>query len=123
MIAVDHPALVGVQEGVGERNADLHDLLVAERLRGEQRGEGLAVDELGDQVEGVVLDAGLVQRDDRGVAEARGGQRLTVARSRSSPSPPAGRGIALTATSRSSSPSWARHTTPKPPAPRRSSRW
>ena len=75
-VAVDHPTLVGVQEGVGERNADLQDLLVAERLRGEQLGEGVAVDELGDQVEDVVLDARLVQSDDRGVSEARGRKRL-----------------------------------------------
>ena len=89
-----------------------------ERLGGDQLGEGLAVDQLGDQVEGVLLGARLVQGDDRGMGETGGGERLAVARSRSSP---AGSAIALTATSRSSSSSWARHTTPKPPAPRRSS--
>ena len=74
---MDDPATVSVQEGLGERDADLQDLLVAERTRAAiSCGEGLAVDELGDQVEGVVLDAGLVQGDDRGVSEARGGERL-----------------------------------------------
>ena len=66
-VAVDHPARVGVARALGERQADLQDLFVLERLRGDQLGEGLAVDELRDQIEGVVDRARLVQRDDRRV--------------------------------------------------------
>ena len=73
----------------------------------------------GDQVEGVVLGAGLVQRDDRRVRETGGRQRLS-ARPTGVPGPLCG--IRLSATSRCSSSSRARHTTPKPPSPRRSSR-
>ncbi len=75
-VTVDHPAPVGVQKRVGERDPDFDHLLVAERVVGDQLGEGVTVNQLGDQVEGVVLDAGLVQSDDRGVREAGGGERL-----------------------------------------------
>ena len=81
-VAVDHPARVGVHERVGERDPDFEHLLVAERLGCDQLREGVAVHQLGDQVEGVVLGAGLVQGDDRGMREAGGGERLARARAR-----------------------------------------
>ena len=51
------------------------------RLGGEGRDtqrvfEGLAVDELGDQIERVADRTRLVQRDDRGVGQPRAGERL-----------------------------------------------
>ena len=52
------------------------DLLVAQRIGGDQLGEGVAVDQLGDQVEGVLLGACLVQGDDRGMRQTGGGERL-----------------------------------------------
>ena len=47
-VAVDDPARVGMRERGGERSADLQDLLVRERLLGDQPRERVAVDELGD---------------------------------------------------------------------------
>ena len=118
-VAVDHAARVGVGERAGERDADLEDLLVLERIGGDQPGERVAVDQLGDQVEGVVDRARLVQRDDRGMRQARGRERL--ARGALAVAALAGPSeTRLTATSRCSSSSWARQTTPKPPAPSRS---
>ena len=130
-VAVDHAAGVSMGEGVRECQADLGDPPVGEIAAGDQLGEGLAVDELGDQVESVVLDVGLVQGDDRRMGQAGGGERLATGAvgHASSPAPTVaavgasgGRGMRLSATSRCRSSSWARQTTPKPPAPRRSRR-
>ena len=61
-----------------EREADLEQLLVGERVGGDQLREGVAVDQLGDQVEGVLRGARLVQDDDRRVRQARAGERLAA---------------------------------------------
>ena len=75
-VAMDHPAPVCVPERVGERDPDFEDLFIAQRFSRDQLGEGVALDQLGDQVEGVLLGTGLVQGDDRGMGQAGGGERL-----------------------------------------------
>ena len=75
-VAMDDAARMCVGERIGECEADLEHVLVGKRAAGDQLGECIAVDQLADQVEGVVDCAGLVQRDDRRVRQARGGQRL-----------------------------------------------
>ena len=75
-VAVDHPAGVGVGERVGEGDADLQQLLVREGVPRHQLREGLTIDELGDEIEGVVVDVGLVQRHDRRMGQTRRRERL-----------------------------------------------
>ena len=76
-VAVDDAAGVGVVERLAEVGADLADLAVAERARrGLSRARVVAVDQLGDQQRVAVLLADLVEGDDAGVVEARGGLRL-----------------------------------------------
>ncbi len=75
-VAVDHAARVRVLECARQRKADLEHLLVGERLLRDQLRERVALDQLGDQVEGAVVCARLVQRDDRRVREARRRERL-----------------------------------------------
>ena len=75
-VAMDHPAGMGVGERLGKARADQQDLLVLELIVGDQLGKGLPTDELGHEVEGVPVDVGLVQRDDRRVAQPCRGERL-----------------------------------------------
>ena len=77
-VSVDDTARVGVGDRGGEGEADLEDLLVGELVRADQRRERVAVDELGDEVEVLARRARLVQRDDRGMGQAGGGERLTL---------------------------------------------
>ena len=65
-----------VLERTHERQPDLEDLLVGKPILGDQQSQGVALDQLGDQVESVVVGARLVQSHDRRVSQARGGERL-----------------------------------------------
>ena len=85
----------------------------------QQLAEGVAAHELGDEVDGLVVAAGLVERDDRRVRQARRGQRLALGPRGRGASPSTG--IRLTATGRSSRSSRASQTAPKPPEPSSSS--
>ena len=67
-VAVDHPARVGVLERVAERDADARHVAVRDRLRARQLGKGSAPNELGHQVDVVLVGGQLVHGDD-----ARGG--------------------------------------------------
>ena len=69
-------ARVSVVERLAEVGADLADLAVAERAVAVELGEGRAVDQLGDEQGVAVLLAHLVEGDDAGVVEPRGGLRL-----------------------------------------------
>jgi hypothetical protein len=69
---------VGVDQRVAERDADLQDLLVGERILCHQARERLAFHQLGGEVEAAVLLRGLIQSDDRRVGEPRG--RVGLAR-------------------------------------------
>ena len=75
-------ALVRVLERVAQRQADPQDVAVGQRARCLQRGERAALDELADQVARVVLLAGVVEPDDAGVVEARGGLAPPAGRAR-----------------------------------------
>ena len=77
-VAVDHAALVGVAERLGEREADAQDVAVAERAVALQHVERAAAHQLGDQVATVAIVAGVVDRHDPRVVEARRGQRLAL---------------------------------------------
>ena len=77
-IAMNNAVGMGMGERVGQREADLEQFLVDQRLGGEQLREGVAVDQLGDQVEGVLRGARLVQDDDRRVCQTRAGECLTA---------------------------------------------
>ena len=113
-VAMDDPARVRVREGSDEREADLEDLLVARaRRRRSGCGERLAVDQLGDQVEGSPRP-----RTPRTARRSRGatGERRRAPRGLARSLSPSGpRRMRLTATSRWSSSSRARQTSPKPP--------
>ena len=103
-VSVDDAAGVGVVERLAEIGTDLADLAVAERALADQRVEGRAVDELGDEQGAAVLLTHLVERDYPRVIEPRRGLRLAQ-------HPPDRRrraeSIAFTATGRSSRPSQA----------------
>jgi hypothetical protein len=75
-VAVDHAALVGVCEGIGQRDADSQDVAVAQLPVGRELRERAAVHQLGDEVARSRLLAGVVQGDDAGVVEPRRGDRL-----------------------------------------------
>ena len=76
---MDHAALVRVRERGAERRADPQDVAIRQRAVAQQVGERRALDELGDEVDGVLVAAGLEERDDPGVRQPRGGQRLALA--------------------------------------------
>ena len=120
-VAVDHPARVGVLERVAQRGADARHVAVGHRALAGQLLERGAVHQLGHQVDVVVVRAHLVERDDARVVQPRGRERLALD-ARALDRRRRSRGTTFTATSRSSFSSWARQTTPKPPAPRRRSR-
>jgi hypothetical protein len=65
-----------VGERASDRDADLEQLLVLERIVGDQLGEGLAVNELGDQVEAPLGGLRLIEGDDRRMRQSRRGERL-----------------------------------------------
>ena len=75
-VAVDDRARVGMVERLAEIGADLADLAVAEVAVAVEPGQGLAVDQLGDEQGVAVLLAHLVEGDDPGMVEARRGLRL-----------------------------------------------
>ncbi len=109
-------ARVRVGQRVAQRHADAEHVAVAQRTVVEEVAERVAADELGDEVDGVLVAARLVERDDRRVRQPRRGERLALG---ALAAPPAS-GIRLTATGRSSRRSRASQTVPNPPAPRRS---
>ena len=78
-VAVDDAALVGVGERGAQRRADPQHVAVRQLAVAQQVGERRPLDELGDEVDGVLVAAGLVQRDDARVRQPRGGQRLALA--------------------------------------------
>ena len=65
-------------ERLAEHRADPQELAVADPPAGEQLRQARAADRLGDQVVGVLVGAGLIQCDDRRVAEAGRGDRLAL---------------------------------------------
>ena len=75
---MDHAARVRVLERVAQRDADADDVEVRERALALEHPERAAAHELGDEVVGLVVAAGLVERDDPRVREPRGGQRLAL---------------------------------------------
>ncbi len=75
-VAVDHALRMRVLERPHERQADLQDLLVGELILGDQPGKRLALDQLGDQVERILVRGRLVQPHDRRVREASRDERL-----------------------------------------------
>ena len=78
-VAVDDAARVRVRERGAERRADPQHVAVRQRAVAQQVGERRPLDELGDEVDGVLVAAGLVERDDPGVRQPRGGERLALA--------------------------------------------
>ena len=77
-VAVDHAAGVRMGQRLAQRRADHHDVAVRQRPLGQQLPERRAADELGDEVARLLVGAGLVERDDARMAEARGGLRLAL---------------------------------------------
>ena len=75
---MDHAALVGVGERVGQRQPDPQHVAVRQLAGGLELREGAAFDQLGDEVAGVVLLARIEQRDDRVVVEPRDRPRLAL---------------------------------------------
>ncbi len=66
-VAVDHTPGVGMGESARERQADLEHLLVGELAGCDQPRQGAPLDQLGDQVEGLLDHTCLIQGDDRRV--------------------------------------------------------
>ena len=58
---------------------DPHGVAIGQLAVAQQLGERATAHELGDEVDGLVVAAGLVQRDDRGVRQPRGRKRLALA--------------------------------------------
>ena len=77
-VAVHDPAPVRVGERVAQRDADAQDVAVRQGAVGHEVAERAPADELGDEVDGVVVAARLVERDDPGVRQARGGLGLAL---------------------------------------------
>ena len=78
-VAVDDPLLVGVVERVAERRRRSRTMSRSDsRPVGQQPRRASRRDELGDQVGALVVDRRLVQGDDPGMGEPRGGPRLTL---------------------------------------------
>src|ERR1700722_2173250 len=75
-VAVDHAARVRVLQRAQQRHANLEHLLVCQLVLGNQLRKRRSVDHLRDQVEGILVRAGLVQRHDRRVREPRRSVRL-----------------------------------------------
>ena len=75
---MDHAALVGVRERVGEREPDPQHVAVRQLAGGLELRERAALDQLGDEVAAAVLLAGVEQRDDRVVVEPRDRARLAL---------------------------------------------
>ena len=78
-VAVHDAAAVRVLERAAQREADPQHVAVAQRALGAQLVQRAPVDELGDQVAGPGVLAGVEDRDDARVVEAPGGQRLAAA--------------------------------------------
>ena len=78
-VTVHDAARMRVLERVAERHPDQDDIAVGEVAAGEQLGERAPADELGHEVDRVLVAAGLVQRDDPGVRQARRRERLALA--------------------------------------------
>ena len=77
-VAVDHAALVGVVERVGEREPDPQHVAVRELARRLELRQRAPLDQLGDQVAAAVLLAGVEQRHDRVVVQPGDGARLAL---------------------------------------------
>ena len=75
---MDDAALVRVQQRVAEGEADAQDVAVGQLLGVRELRERAPLDQLGDQVARAVLLAGVVDRDDPGVLQARGRDRLAA---------------------------------------------
>ena len=75
-VAVDDPARVCVRERVAKREADRDHVTVRQGALVLQVGERAPADELRDEVERALVRLRLVDRDDRRVAEPRGGARF-----------------------------------------------
>ena len=82
---MDDSARVRVDEGIAHRDADEHDVVVRERAFAEQFVEGRPADELGDEVDGLVVATRLEQRHDRRVREPGRRQRLALGARRRTP--------------------------------------
>ncbi len=69
-VTVDHTALVGVEEGVGDLGSDPHHRLGQERPASrEPCGQGFALDELEDDRRALGAHVDVVDRNDSGVAQ------------------------------------------------------
>ncbi len=77
-VAVDDPLRVGVRERLAERDPDLGDVAVRQLAGAQQLRHRPAAHELGHEVGAAVLGAGLVERHDRRVRQARGRARLLL---------------------------------------------
>ena len=75
---MDDPAGVRVRERVTERGADPQDVAVGQRAGLDEIGERRAADELGDEVDRLVVAARLVERDDARMLQPRGSERLAL---------------------------------------------
>ena len=75
-VAVDDAAPVRVLERVGQREADAQDVAVRQLAGRRERVERAPAHELGDEVAGLGVLAGVEHGDDARVVEPRGGERL-----------------------------------------------
>jgi hypothetical protein len=70
-VAVDHPPAVHVGEGVGERGAERDHVAQRQRTAADALREGVALDELHDEVGAPVVVTDVVHGDQAGVRERR----------------------------------------------------
>ena len=77
-VAMDHAVGVGMRQRVAQRDPDLDHVAVGQAPLGEEPVERRPLDELGDEIRTLVIDRGLVQRDDPGVREPGRGASLAL---------------------------------------------
>ena len=77
-VAVHDAALVRVRERAAQGEADPQHVAVGEQPLGAEFVDRAAVDELGDEVARRVVLAGVEDRDDPGMVEPAGGERLAL---------------------------------------------
>ncbi len=77
-VAVHDPAPVDVAEGVGQGGAERDHVAERQRAAADPLGEGVALDELHDEVGAPVVVADVVDRDQPGVRERRERQDLAA---------------------------------------------
>ncbi|CAB4338448.1 unannotated protein [freshwater metagenome] len=75
---MNHSARVSVAERVAERDANSHDIAVGKLPGDKPFAQRPASNQLRNEIDGISVPPGLMQRDDAWVVETRGGNRFAL---------------------------------------------